>query len=83
MALIAGVFLLLFGGAMLWVLTRQFPNAKNTRIAYILTTTGGVFSIVWALSHVIAFGVVAVLFIFAGSIFGIVGWARKELRLSL
>lgn len=83
MALVAGIFLVLFGAAMLFWLPRQFPNAKVTRIAYAWTTAGGAASILFALTHLLIAGVVAVIFILIGSIFGIVGWARKELRVTL
>ena len=83
MALIAGAFLVLFGAAMLYWLPRQFPNARNTRTAYAFTTAGGVASVIFAIWHVLALGVVAVLLILIGSIFGVIGWARKELRVTL
>lgn len=83
MALVAGLFLLVFGGAMLVLLSKQFPKAQNTRMAYIFTTIGGACSVVWAVSHWLALGVVAILMILIGSIYGVVGWARKELRMTL
>lgn len=83
MAVVAGAFLFLFGAAMAWWLPRGFPQARYTRVAYVLTAIGGLGFLVWALAHVLAAGVTAVFFLLVGGIFGVVGYVRKELRVSL
>ena len=83
MAIVAGAFLLLFGAAMAWWLPRGFPQARYTRIAYFCTALGGLGFLVWAISHVLSLGIVAVVFLLLGGIFGIVGFVRKELRVTL
>jgi hypothetical protein len=83
MAIVAGAFLLLFGAAMVWWLPRGFPEARYTRIAYVFTALGGLGFLIWAILHMLPAGVAAVIFLVLGGIFGIIGFMRKELRVSL
>lgn len=83
MAIVAGAFLLVFGAAMAWWLPRGFPEARYTRIAYVFTALGGLGFTIWAITHVLPFGVAAVIALVLGGIFGIVGFVRKELRVTL
>lgn len=83
MAVVAGAFLMLFSAGMAWWLPRQFPQARYTRIAYLFTGVGGLGFLIWALSHALVVGVLAVAALALGGIFGIVGFVRKELRISL
>jgi hypothetical protein len=83
MAIVAGVFLMLFGGAMAWWLPRGFPNARYTRFAYFFMALGGLLFLLWAIGHSSVVGIAAMVGLVVGGIFGIVGFLRKELRISL
>ncbi len=83
MPIVAGAFLVLFGAAMAWWLPRGFPGARFTRIAYVFTAVGGVGFLIWAIWHLLPAGLAAVVCLVIGGIFGIVGFLRKELRVSL
>ena len=83
MTVVAGVFLILFGGAASWLLATRFPNATFTRVGYAMMTVSGVLALVWALAGVLSFGVAAVVILTFGGLTGIVGALRKELRFDL
>jgi len=83
MTVVAGLFLLLFGGAASWLLAVRFPEARFTRIGYGTMTVGGVFFLVWAISGWLPAGVAAVIIVALGAIAGIVGAFLKELRFEL
>lgn len=81
MSIVAGVFLFLFGGLGTWLLFARYPQAHYTRASYVFMALGGVVFVVWALSHLIAFGLAGVALLLMGGICGVVGWFRKEMRL--
>ena len=83
MTIVAGAFLVLFGGAASWLLATRFPTAAFTRVGYGMMTTSGVLALVWALGHVLSFGVAAVVILALGGLIGIVGALRKELRFDI
>jgi hypothetical protein len=80
---VAGAFLVLFGGAASWLLAVRFPTAICTRIGYGMMTLSGVLALVWAIGDVLSFGVAAVIILALGGVTGIVGALRKELRFDL
>jgi hypothetical protein len=83
MTVVAGAFLILFGGAASWLLATRFPKATFTRIGYAMMTVGGVLALVWAIAGTLAFGVAAVVILAFGGLIGIVGALRKELRFDI
>lgn len=68
---------------MAWWLPRGFPGARYTRVAYVFTALGGLGFTIWAIWHTLPVGVAAVVALALGGIFGLVGFLRKELRVSL
>ncbi len=83
MTVLAGIFLLLFGGGGSWLLATRFASATYTRIGYAAMAISGIFAVVWAFSGSLPFGVSAVVILVIGGLFGIIGAFRKELRIDL
>ena len=79
-ALFAGLFVAAFGATGTWFLAVRFPSAKFLRLGYALMSGGGLFFAIWALSKIVAVGIVATALLGAGGAVGAVGALRKELR---
>ena len=82
MALVAGIFIVAFGGLVSLLLWKKFPTARFTRMGYGLMTVGGLLAIAWVASHVLALGIAGLAVLLLGGILGMTGGLRKELRLT-
>lgn len=80
MNIAAGLFLFIFGGLGVWLLTVRFPNARFMRIAYALMSLGGIVFVAWALTHSIVLGIAGIVLLVAGGVTGAIGALRKEMR---
>lgn len=78
--LCAGIFIALFGIAGGWFIGSRFPAARWLRSGYFVMGAGGGLFAVWAVTHVLTFGVAAALIVAAGAALGAIGALRKELR---
>ena len=81
MSVFAGVFLFVFGGLGVWLLSARFPNARFLRIGYIFMSLGGLGFAAWALTHSLWIGLSGMVLLLIGGIAGAIGAFRKEVRL--
>ncbi len=81
MSIVAGLFLLVFGGLGAWWLGARFPNARFLRAGYLLMALGGLIFAVWALTHNLIVGILGIGLLLAGGASGTIGAIRKEVRM--
>jgi hypothetical protein len=79
--IVAGLFILVFGGLGAWLLAVRFPSARFLRTGYICMGLGGLVFAVWSIVHAVALGVIGIVLLLAGGISGAIGALRKEVRL--
>lgn len=81
MSVFAGLFLFVFGGLGVWLLSARFPNARFLRIGYVFMALGGLVFAAWALTHYLALGLGGMALLLVGGVAGAIGAIRKEVRM--
>ena len=79
-ALLAGMFLAVFGAGGAWFLTTRFPSARFLQVGYALMSLAGLFFILWTLIKNVTLGIAATALLGFGGAIGVFGALRKELR---